>query len=502
MSRRELRSYEKELVSGEPRNRLSDHMVSSPEERAMPVSEGACACVAALLKGGGVTELALDGVLADPDMVANAMGNGSLRMASFKASHPLHINNRQDPLSDAEARCYRALALGLETCASLEHLTLGHPGLLDLRDCIVRFAAPGGPSLKSLSLRFQRPDIELATTGDVDAIGIQPFMAALGQLKTLTTFRAEVNVNDRATLKTLFLDPLRGHASLTRVHFGRGDETDAADVTESNLLSLLELLRFSLSCEKLTDLAWAIGRQSDALGKLLEDYRREGGLMEFPATLREIRDILTNPKLALTNFRIEGVYTLADMLDAFHDALRFNRSLRNVVIDKCPQSLESTVKARQAFEQNPLLESMRLGYSFDDYYITLEDGSIHSVNYDDPNDGSFGSLDLLDDLDPDTIEEANQTFAMLQPHANSLFPSLKSIETQRRIERVLRSVVSEMGTHTTTTTTTTAAVATTTTTSTTSTTTATTTTGATRTLGATSSAESLTRTTTDTEQPQ
>ena len=465
------------------------------DEQEMPVSVAACACVAALLKGGGVTKLAVDGTLADLDVVANALRNSGLRSASFKASSPGHPNKPLDPLSDAEARCYRTLALGLETCSSLEHLTLAHPDLLKLHDSIVRFAAPGGPQLTSLSIRFHRPHIQLAAAGEAPSTEIQPFMVAVGGLKTLTTFRAEVEVTDRDVLKAVFIDPWRDHPSLTHASFGLRDGANSAEVTESNLMSMLELLRFALRC-KLTDLAWTIPRGDEELGDLLEDYRREGGLMEFPATLQEIRDILTDPRLVLRNFRMEGVHALSKMLEAFHDALRINRSLRNLVIDQCPQSLESTEKARQAFEHNPLLESMKLGFSFDDYYITLEDGSIHSVEYDNPDGGSFNGLQFRDDLDPDTMEEANQTFAMLQPRANSLFASLKSIAMQRRVERVLRSVVANMGTITTTSTT---AAATTTTTSTTSGTTTTRTTGP---LGVGSSATNLTRTTQDMEQPQ
>lgn len=485
----ERASYESELATSGARDRVHDHAVTGRTEREIPVPVWACACVAALLKGGGVTELAVDGILANPDMVANAMGSGCLRSTSFKASLPVDVNTRQDPLSDAEARCYRTLALSLETCNSLEHLTLGHPDLLELRDCIVRFAAPGGPQLTSLNLRFYEPRIQLAAAGEAPSTEIQPFMVAVRGLKTLTTFSADVDVTDRDALKAVFIDPLRDHPSLTHASFGLREGSHAAAVTESNLMSMLELLRFALRCE-LTDLAWTIPRGDEELGDLLEDYRREGGLMEFPATLQEIQDILTDPRLVLRNFRMEGVHALSKMLEAFHDALRINRSLRNLVIDKCPQSLESTEKAEQAFAQNPLLESMKLGFSFDDYYISLEDGSIHSVEYDNPDGGSFSGLQLREDLDPDTIEEAVQTFAMLQPRANRLFASLKSIAMQRRIERVLGSVVAAMGTTTTTTTTT-------------STTTGTTTTGTTGTSGATSSsAESMARTTTDTDQPQ
>lgn len=485
-SSHELASYEDALVQGARRDHMWDYSVTESNEREISVSAGACACVAALLQGGSVTALAADGVLADPDAVANAMGTGGLRSASFKALHPVNLESQQEPLSDAEALCYRTLASGLETCSSLEHLTLGHPALLALHDNIARFAAPGGPQLKSLGIHFYTPQIQRAAEGEAPSTEIQPFMAAVGALKTLTTFRADVMVTDRDTLKAVFIEPLRDHPSLTQVHFGRDDNFGIAEVTESNLLSLLELLRFALRCE-LTDLAWTMGRGSDELGDLLEDYRRQGGQMEFPATVREIRDILTNPKLVLRNFRIEGVHALSEMLEAFHEGLSINRSLRNVVIDKCPQSLESTVKAQQAFEQNPHLESMKLGYSFDDYYISLEDGSIHSVDYEYPDHGSFSALALRDDLHPDVIEEANQTFAKLQPHANSLFASLKYIAMQRRIERVLGSVVATMGTTTTTTTTTT---------------TNTTTTATTGTQGATGSADNLVRTTTDSEQPQ
>ncbi|MDO9436846.1 hypothetical protein [Hydrogenophaga sp.] len=470
------------------------------DEQEMPISVAACACVAALLKGGGVTELGVDGTLADPDMVANALGNSGLRSASFKASSPGHPNEPQDPLSDAEARCYRTLALSLETCSSLEHLTLAHPDLLELRGSIVRFAAPGGPQLTSLSIRFYHPHIQLAAGGEAPSTEIQPFMAAVGGLKTLTTFRAEVDVTDRDALKAIFIDPLRDHPSLTHASFGLRDGYHIAAVTESNLTSMLELLRFALRCE-LTDLTWTIRRCDQKLGDLLEDYRRKGGLMEFAATLQEIRDILTDPRLVLRNFCMEGVHALSKMLEAFHDGLRINRSLRNLVIDQCPQSLESTEKAKQAFEQNPLLESMKLGFCFDDYYITLEDGSIHSVEYDHPDGGSFNGLKLRGDLDPDTIAAANQTFAMWQPHANTLFASLKSIAMQRRVERVLRSVVANMGT-TTTLSTTGAATTTTTTTTMTSITTGITTTRTTGMLGESSSATSLTRTTQDMEQPQ
>ena len=88
-------SYELELTTGEPRNRAHNHSLTEDTERNIPVPMWACACVAALVKGGGVTELAVDGTLANPDMVANAIGSGGLRSASFKASIPVVSVSKQ-----------------------------------------------------------------------------------------------------------------------------------------------------------------------------------------------------------------------------------------------------------------------------------------------------------------------------------------------------------------------------------------------------------------------
>ncbi len=245
--------------------------------RLTPVSAAACDCAVTLLQAGRTTELVVHGVLASPGAVAEAMAANPLVSVELGDTSPLVLE-----LTAPEQQTYKTLLSNLAVCRTLKHLTLGHAELANLHGVIGAFLKDGGPKLTSVKLIGREFEVELPDQDDEDEapdgadanggkrdcmVEILPFVRVMARIHTLTTLTVHAFANNVESLSAAFLEPLKGHPSLTQLDVIRRGELR---VDMRNKMALPRVIAFAETCPSLTHFTWAAGTLVLSAGELMQ----------------------------------------------------------------------------------------------------------------------------------------------------------------------------------------------------------------------------------------
>ncbi|MDO9437475.1 hypothetical protein [Hydrogenophaga sp.] len=220
-----------------------------------PVPAAVSRCVVAMLleERCGVTELLIEGAMADAMSVSRALPHSRLNAIELGNDTAAPWNR---VLTEQELDTYLQLMAGLKTCSTLEHLTLGHRDLVCVSEHIEAF---DGPALVSValvgdSLQLTNDPVDEQAAADQDLT--VRFMEAIARFNTLSTVTVRATLGSCEDLSAAFLGPLQGHKSLTQLKIldlqGNHDSPDTTDV-------LPTVIEFAADCPKLTHFTWATG---------------------------------------------------------------------------------------------------------------------------------------------------------------------------------------------------------------------------------------------------
>lgn len=416
--------------------------------------------IATLLKTETLTELVINGPLASPRPVADALANSHLLSIEMVVGEL----DPQDFHPDVLDTC-KTLAAAWAGCPKLKHLTLGHWELLALQPHIAGLVSCGaGAGLETVDLWSRNP----IPAPDVISIGhankeivasetheaFAPFMAEVAQIGSLKKIAAGITV-DFSELKPLVFEPLKGHTHLTELDI-QGVATNDRNACREDIDVFPGVLQFSLKCPALTRIDWDTGanamsnRASDAIRNLIEIIKENppGGnamnatqILSSASQAQAIKEAMASPNFRLKWISLRGTVFTPGVLRAFAEALANNTTIEHVDLTGTGIDLEMTSVLMEALRTNTALTRALLPDDFSLFYVVGKDGRIYGFeSVDDEVDGELVTnfrLILIEEDDEDEEDEeaaerarasnaaanaaANAAFDPLRTHASGLY---------------------------------------------------------------------------------
>lgn len=417
-------------------------VVAAPDGRGGEVAIPADVsdCLVALLQAG-TTALNVSGMLTDPAPVARAFAQSRLQALALGGGSGFLGREVSPQTARDRLQSHAVLMRGLVHCPTLERLNVTDAGVLTLHAVLDECLHPGGPALKSVALG--------GWTVEASTPGLVPFVRAIAKFPTLSSVDATCTLYCGEGLSDVFLNPLYGHRSLSRLHVG-GFGSIAPD--ERQMTVLPTVIAFAAGTPCLSDFAWNNAQADDDAGSAMERYRRRGGRLYSTQGLREMERALADPDFKLKTLRLRGIAVPPGVMGAFCKALARNTSLRSVDLTSCFLPLKPLlVDLMKSLDSNATLETFVLSHEFDDYYLISEDRTVRGFVRSDPDvDEEQEALDdftlrFLEGEDDGIRDPAIAAFEPFKNQAHSFFEDLKTQLAQRRGQALIQRAQFELG---------------------------------------------------------
>lgn len=420
------------------------------------VSEDGCHCIRALLLGGSVTELHIEGALANPDLVTGAFAVGHLQSLSIDA---MRSERHFRPL---EWSCHKALCHGLANCSTLQHLSFGH----SLKQALATLTNLNGQQLLSLTLNVHDAwilgedgndieerefDGEVESEDEEDHRRQQMLSTATNLMGTAREFpeltALNVNLNlqgdyDITALKSVFLTPLQEHPKMEMLSIQSKGEHD---FDPENIDALLDVVLFANTCPRLTYFSWkSKGFRRDAMDTILA-FLKAGGKLRDPEKAKQLAAAFLSPHFKLKVLIMSCAVLGEDALKTLFGAMASGKlPLTIVTLKGCCLSARGMQPLPDVLDLNLNIEK----FGFPDtsnFFIEGTEGRVYV--YGGNNDQDFelvtdepreadANEDVEGDEDPHAISDADRAeFQSVQAHANAAIASApaKLAENRRTV---------------------------------------------------------------------
>ncbi|MDO9434475.1 hypothetical protein [Hydrogenophaga sp.] len=324
-----------------------------------PIPQAVCDGVATLLLHAGVTALAVNGVLADVDVVVRAMEEGST-LTALELCDAWWVTS-----TGKECEGYAALLKGARTAARLQHLTIHDAGLLF-------HLVEGGhvdcqwPSLRSLEVK----SIDAAVGPQA-----QRFLGLVGQSPQLATVSLSFRGVAAESSVEAILGELKRCTALRSLKIQSGGFSQGSTCVFGCFPLAMQLLS---ACTSLTHVEWDSGIGFPDTGRMLEFFR---GLT--PAALRgyveAMEAALKQRDLPVQWFAMTGFPMSQALLEIFFTWLVGNTRLLHLDLSRCCIDIQSTRTLAHALKTNTTLGKTVFSTHPNDYHLTANDGSVHAL---------------------------------------------------------------------------------------------------------------------------
>lgn len=396
-------------------------------ETCPPVPAALCEGIVTMLKAG-VAKLTLMGKLASPELVAEALAGSSLNAIALSGVPKWCLLGR------AEKASFETLILGLKACRSLKSLSIQDSRLFGLHSSVAQLLQSSGPSLASVSLEWTA----MFDRGDATAL-----MQVFRQCPTLL----QVGLRDAMAsedgppmdvdcLDAVFLQPLKGHAGLSRIDI---TGSNSLMPTQSNMGLFLKVFEFAVTCPSFRHFAWAAIEHRKA-GAVMSKFQHSGGDLVMVQAAAALARLIEDPRLNLESLTFRGMPLPSEPLKVVCTALgKRLAGLRLDISGSCTSVAATKALVRSIF-LNPHLNPL-LPMDPDCYYMLSLDGLVWGIAP--RRDGPGFEVRSEKDADENAYRQAVVTFRGYAHHLPRLFMVLRRNEMLARTAPLLERQVQQ-----------------------------------------------------------